>query len=160
MSRAPLSPKAVRELLRSKGWTNVDLAAVWGHSTAYISWLVNHPAERSPVYHDAFHGLPNRSSVEVRLEGRHKPRPRKRAWSIRDMYPIGRVFVAQTNALGIEEGTEIAVRSVSKEGDQHLVTFEVLTGADRLGEICLPHGPSTDQLSDTGQDKAERLIAA
>jgi hypothetical protein len=118
--------------------------------------LINNPHERPRIYEDAFRGLPDRRSVTVVLEDRHKKKPRPKKWSVSDMYPRGRVFVAQNSRLGPEEGSEMAVIDVQRDGAVHLIRFEVLTG-DAAGEVLeVPHGEHTDGLADTGQDRAER----
>lgn len=158
------SPETLRSLLRRLGWRNADLAARWGHSTSYISWLVNRPGERPPVYRDAFRGLPERSAVEVRLQPRHLPKPRRKRWGPRKMYPLDRVFVVLDSRLGPEEGTELAVRSVTRRAGQtaaeFVVTFEVLGGPSPAEQMSLVHGQQTDLLADTGMSKAERLERA
>lgn len=154
----PMTGRDVRALMRAKGWSNIDLAAHWGHSVSYISWLIHNPHERPRVYDDAFRGLLERARVEVVLETRHKTRPRagKKKWAVVDMYPVGRVFVTQDSRLGPEEGTDLAVNSVRAEGGRFYVQFEVLTG-DAQGEIVeIEHGPDADHLADTGQDRAQR----
>lgn len=156
----PISPRDLRSALRSKGWTNVDLAAHWGHSVSYVSWLVNNPHERPRVYEDAFRGLQDRGAVPVVREPRHTPKPRLKKWAVGEMYPVGRVFVTQDNRLGPEEGTDLAVVQVAKDGDTYLVTFEVLSGEVAGDTLELRHGPETDSLADTGQDRGQRLQSA
>lgn len=151
-----LSAVELRSMLRAKGWSNTDLAAHWGHGVSYVSWLINNPRERPRVYDDAFRGLLERSKVVVVLEARHKQKPRTKKWSVVDMYAVGRVFVTQSSRLGPEEGTELAVIQVRREGLTYRVQFEVITG-EAVGErIEIEHGPDTDCLSDTGQDRAQR----
>jgi len=153
----PLSASDVRAMLRAKGWTNSDLAAHWGHGVSYVSWLINNPHDRPRVYDDAFRGLLDRSRVEVTLEARHKTKPRPKKWGVPDMYPVGRVFVTQNSRLGPEEGTDLAVTDVLRLRSGVRVTFEVLAG-DATGEfIEVEHGPHMDSLSDTGQDRSQRL---
>lgn len=154
----PMAAREVRALMRAKGWSNIDLAAHWGHSVSYISWLIHNHRERPRVYDDAFRGLLERSSVEVVLEARHKtkPRPEKKKWAVIDMYPVGRVFVTQDSRLGPEEGTDLAVLSVRAEDGRFFVEFEVL-GGEAQGELIeIEHGPDADRLSDTGQDRGQR----
>lgn len=153
----PMPAADVRAMLRVKGWSNADLAAHWGHGVSYVSWLINNPHERPRVYDDAFRGLQERSRVEVVLEARHKPKPRAKKWAVPDMYPVGRVFVTQSSRLGPEEGTDLAVIEVRKQGGAFIVRFEVLSG-DAAGEALeLEHGQDTDGLADTGQDRSQRL---
>lgn len=147
----------IRAMLRLKGWTNADLAAHWGHGITYVSWLVNNPGERPRVYDDAFRGLPLRSAVEVRREARHQRKKPARKWGAAEMYPIGRVFVTETSSLGPEEGTEMAVTAVQRQGKDYLVRFQLLTGDGAGEELELVHGESTDFLADTGQDRAQRF---
>jgi hypothetical protein len=153
-----LSPDQTRALLRGKGWTNATLAAHWGLSLTYITMLVNKPNDRQRVYEDAFQGLPRRDQVVVMLEPRHrrkrKPKPTK--WSMEQMYPPRRVFIATDSTLGPEEGTEMAVISGAGDSDDYVVTFELLTGDAAGDEIELRHGRETDSLHDTGQDLRER----
>jgi hypothetical protein len=154
----PMTGREVRAVMRSKGWSNIDLAAHWGHSVSYISWLVHNPHERPRVYDDAFRGLLERSKVEVVLEARHKtkPRPEKKRWTVIDMYPVGRIFVTQDSRLGPEEGTDLAVTSVRTEGGHFHVQFEVLAGDAQGDFIEIEHGPDADSLSDTGLDRTQR----
>lgn len=153
----PMPAVEVRAMLRSKGWSNADLAAHWGHGVSYVSWLINNPYERPRVYDDAFRGLQERVKVQVVLEPRHKQKPRAKKWAVPDMYPVGRVFVTQTSRLGPEEGTDLAVAEVRRQGADFLVRFEVLSG-DAQGEFLeIEHGPDADHLSDTGQDRSQRL---
>lgn len=152
-----LTARQVKAVLKAKGWRGVDLAAHWGHSVAYISWLVNNPLERPAPYDDAFRGLLPRSEVDVVREDRHrrkKPQPR---WTLEAMYPIGRVFVALDSALGPEEGTEMAVSEVERNGEQMTVTLEILTGHAAGDVLTIMHGPEANHLSDTGQGRGERL---
>lgn len=152
-----IQPADLRSMLREKGWRNADLAAHWGHGTSYISWLINNPNDRPRVYDDAFRGLPERAKVQVRLEERHKRKAPTRKWTVPEMYPVGRVFITQNARLGPEEGTELAVVTVARRGVEYVVTFEILTG-DAAGETLeVVHGPSTDSLDDTGQDRSERV---
>lgn len=152
----PVSATEVRSLMRARGWSNADLAAHWGHGTSYVSWLINNPRERPRVYDDAFRGLLERSQVKVVLEARHKKKPRAKKWAIPEMYPAGRVFVTQTNRLGPEEGTDLAVIDVRRQGGSFVVRFEVL-GGDAVGDVIeIEHGQDTDSLSDTGQDRSQR----
>lgn len=153
----PVQAPEIRTMLRAKGWTNADLAAHWGHGVSYISWLINNPNERPRVYDDAFRGLPARSSVDVRLEPRHRKKKAAKKWTVPEMYPLGRVFITQNGSLGPEEGTELAVVAVDRDGSNHVISFELLTG-EGAGEIIqVPHGQGTDSLDDTSQDRAERL---
>ena len=153
----PLPAADLRKMLRAKGWSNAELAAHWGHGVSYVSWLINNPRERPRVYDDAFRGLQERSSVEVVLEARHKPKPRTRKWAVPDMYPVGRVFVTQSSRLGPEEGTDLAVVEVIQEGSAFLIRFEVLSG-DAAGEIIeIEHGQDADGLADTGLDRSQRM---
>lgn len=152
----PLTAPMVRSMLRERGWTNADLAAHWGHSISYVSWLVNTPNERPRVYDDAFRGLLPRSQVEVHLEPRHRKKKAPKKWTIAEMYPPGRVFITQNGRLGPEEGTELVVRAIRRAGDEHLVTFQILSG-DAQGDVLeIAHGQDTDSLDDTGQDELER----
>jgi hypothetical protein len=152
----PLSTREVKALLKQKGWKSVDLAAHWGHCVAYVSWLVNNPSARPPVYDDAFRGLLQRDDVVVQREERHRRKPPKAKWTAEAMYPKGRVFVAQDSSLGPEEGTELAVLAVARRGDKVLVQFEILTGDAAGDHIEVFHGAEADRLGDTGQDRAER----
>lgn len=152
-----LPARDVRAMMRAKGWSNIDLAAHWGHSVSYVSWLINNPHDRPRVYDDAFRGLMERSRVDVVREPRHKtkPRPDKR-WSVVDMYPVGRVFVTENSRLGPEEGTDLAVTGVRREGVRVFVQFEVLAGDAQGESLEVEHGPDADSLCDTGQDRAQR----
>lgn len=158
VSAMPMPASEVRAMMKRKGWTNADLAAHWGHGVSYVSWLINNPHDRPRVYDDAFKGLQDRRAVEVVLEARHKKRARPKKWGVSDMYPVGRVFVTQNSRLGPEEGSEMAVVEVQRDGANHIVRFEVLSG-DAEGEIVdVPHGEDADSLSDTGQDRSERQL--
>lgn len=152
----PLSATQVRAMMRVKRWTNVDLAAHWGHGVSYVSWLINNPLDRPRVYDDAFRGLPDRDKVEVTLEARHRQKPRLRKWTVADMYPVGRVFVTQNSRLGPEEGIELAVKEVRKESAGFFVQFEILSGDDAGEFLEIEHGVEADGLSDTGQDRRQR----
>lgn len=153
----PMQATEIRAMLRAKGWTNADLAAHWGHGLSYVSWLINNPNERPRIYDDAFRGLPPRSSVEVRLEPRHRKKKPAPKWTVPQMYPLGRVFLTHDCSLGPEEGTEMAVICMDRAGEDHVISFELLTG-DAAGEVIqLVHGQGTDSLDDTSQDRSERL---
>ncbi|HEX2543292.1 MAG TPA: hypothetical protein VHL79_00340 [Ramlibacter sp.] len=153
----PIQAPEIRTMLRAKGWTNADLAAHWGHGLTYISWLINNPNDRPRVYDDAFRGLPPRNSVNVRLEPRHRKKKPAKKWSIPEMYPLGRVFIAQNCSLGPEEGTEMAVVGVERRGSEHVISFELLSGVAAGETIRVVHGQGTDHLDDTSQDRSERL---
>lgn len=152
----PARADELRAMMRAKGWTNAQLAAHWGHSVSYVSWLINNPHERPRVYEDAFRGLLERAAVDVVLEARHKPKPRPRKWGVPEMYPLGRVFITQDSRLGPEEGSELVVRQVAKDGPAWRVEFEVLGGEGAGERISLEHGPSIDRLSDTGRQHTGR----
>ena len=73
------------------------------------------------------------------------------------MYPVGRVFVTQSSRLGPEEGTDLAVLEVCREGSRFVIRFEVLSG-DAAGEVLeIEHGQDADGLADTGQDRSQRI---
>ena len=88
-------PKTLKAHLKTLGWTNIDLAAHWGHSVDYISWLVNNPHDRPKVYGDAFRGLRERKDVEVVRQVRHKTRGRRKPeyWTHDEQYAPGKRFI-------------------------------------------------------------------
>lgn len=133
MEKENLSDRRSEEIRRLKaalkdlGWTNIDLAAHWGHSVDYISWLINNPRERPPAYADAFRGLLKRELVNVVRSSRHHSRKRKpkQLWSHSDIYAKGNRFEtdSSTGLLQVdpdhkverlEDGLTLVVTDVSR----------------------------------------------
>ena len=125
----------IKQLLRERGWSMVELAARWEISITWISRLVNKPASRPAMYEDAFRGLPARASVQVRREARHKHRKASKGlWTPAQMFPPGRVWVAIDSAV-VEEGTRLISRSHSGIGPLARVRFELHGEPDQVLEL-------------------------
>lgn len=107
----PMTASQVKAVMRERGWRMLDLAARWNLSPAWMSKLINHPGVRTPIYEDAFRGLPERESVEVRRQARHKRKPRPKGWTLTQMFPRGRLFEALDSSL-VDEGTRLIVVAV------------------------------------------------
>ena len=97
----PLGAVEIRNLVRARGWTFVDLAARWEVSVTWMSRLVNSPRTRPLMYDDAFRGLPLRESVEVKRAPRHirKRKPAPKTWSPAEMFPRGQPTLAISRGL-------------------------------------------------------------
>lgn len=149
----PLSAVEIRNLVRERGWTFVDLAARWEVSVTWMSRLVNSPHTRPVMYDDAFRGLPLRESVEVKRAPRHirKRKPAPKAWSPAEMFPRGRMFEAIDNKV-VEEGTRLSCMGLVQADPVPLVRFQVLTG-DATGEsFDVEMGKAQCHLADLGLD--------
>lgn len=152
-----LLPREVKALLKAKGWSQVALAAHWDLAITYVNALVNKPEVRTQLHEDAFRGLPERRSVQIVVDGRHKRKPPPKRWTGLEMYPVGRIFITLDSSLGPEEGTELEVIAVQPgPANRPQVTFRILTGVAEGDILELEHGPMMDSLSDTGQDSALR----
>lgn len=108
----------IKDILKERGWTSVELAARWKISVTWMSHLVNSPSARPPMFDDAIRGLPPRSETTVQRQARHirKPKPKKKF----EMFPIGRIFQAE-NGQFIEPETEVYVVDVRSDGQEILV---------------------------------------
>lgn len=147
----PLGRDRIRQLMRERGWTNIQLAAHWGLALNYVSWLINHPLDRPRVYDDAFRGLPMRSEVEVNLETRHKrPQWKPKTQATEAMFPAGARWITENSALGLDEGTELEVVSMRRGPKGVQVVFRVLSGEGEGDVLELDHPQHTNHLaSDT-----------
>lgn len=116
-----MKPTEIKDLLKQRGWINVDLAAHWDISAAWLSTMINRADLRPKVYDDAFRGLPPRSEVNVVRQKRHirkPPKPKPRLWSFAQMFPTGRLYELIDNQLG-DEGTRFVVAGTRVDGDAH-----------------------------------------
>ena len=140
----------IKALVRSKGWTFVDLAARWGLGVFYMSRLVNDPHGRPPMYDDAFRGLPQRETVRVARERRHQRRlrPARAIWTPEQMFPLGRLFEAIDNRF-VEEGTSLTVSGVTKRAGEVTVIFVY---AEASEPIALSMELAQRHFADTGLD--------
>jgi hypothetical protein len=145
----PLSARQIKTLLRERGWTATDLAARWGHSVTYMSRLVNDPFGRPKVYEDAFLGLPDRASVEVVRERRHARKPAKKPATVQQMFPVGRLWEAEDNAV-LPEGTRVAVIAVRQTGAGVAIRFR--TQDEFQEEFELSPADAASHLADLGLD--------
>jgi hypothetical protein len=125
-----LNAQEIKAILKSKGWTNVDLAARWGHSETWISQLINDPHKRPPAYDDAILGLPHRKLVAVVRQARHGRRTRKKNGflSFEQTWPIGSIHEA-TDSRIVEEGTRLVL--IDRSGQTTLV-FNIEGTGERL----------------------------
>ena len=147
-----MTANEVKQLLRERGWSMVELAARWEISITWISRLVNRPATRPAMYEDAFRGLPARASVQVKREARHKHRKAsRRLWTPAQMFPEGRVWVAIDSAL-VEEGTLLVTRAVRGQGPGAMVRFE-LPGDPNPLEVSAEQ--ASTHLCDLGLDEQQ-----
>lgn len=143
----------VKQLLRDRGWAAVDLAARWQISVTWMSRLVNRPQDRPAMYEDAFTGLPARQAVQVTREGRHNRARKRPGWTLAQMFPKGRIFVAIDSAV-VDEGTRLAVLDVAGQGDAAHVRFEFLEGGEQA-PLPVPAGQAALHFADLGLDKPE-----
>lgn len=95
----------IKILLKSRGWSMVDVAARWGYSVGYMSRVVN-DRSRPPHLNDAFAGLPQRATTEVVREKRHIRVPKAKV--VFAMFPVGRIVEADDNRY-LEEGCRAVV---------------------------------------------------
>lgn len=158
----PLSADQVRKLVRTRGWTFVDLAARWGISVTWMSRLVNQPHSRPLMYEDAFAGLPQRTAVAVSRESRHvrKRRVRKQ-WSVAEMFPRDRLFEA-TDSRVVDEGTILVVHEIQGQGrDNAKICFRLADAPDdEEGEIVLDVAAAQCHFADLCRDLPPRPVRA
>jgi hypothetical protein len=127
-----MKPTEIKDLLKQRGWINVDLAAHWDISAAWLSTMINRADLRPRVYDDAFQGLPHRSEVNVVRQKRHirkPPKPKPRLWSFAEMFPTGRLYELIDNQLG-DEGTRFVVAGTRVDGDAHIVLMHMVDDDD------------------------------
>ncbi len=146
-SSMPMRPGEIKALLREQGWTAIDLAARWGHSAAWMSTLINEPDRRPAVYEDAFRGIPPRNSVTVKREARHHRKPKPQRWTVKQMFPLRRVFEAIDSIL-VDEGTRLVVVGV---GADNLVEFQI----DDSPNLVVPAAVASTHFADLGVDAEE-----
>lgn len=151
-----LQPKEIKELLKERGWSNVDLAAHWDISSAWLSTMINKAELRPRMYDDAFRGLLPRSKVTVVRQARHirkPPKPKARPWSFDEMFPRGRLFELIDNQLG-DEGTRFVVAGTRIDGEERCVLMQVVDEdgqvQDSLFEV--PRDQAIAHLCDLGID--------
>lgn len=151
-----LLPSEIKALLKDRGWSNVDLAAHWDISSAWLSTMVNRADLRPKMYDDAFRGLLPRSNVTVVRQARHirKPPKRKdRLWSFGEMFPRGRLFELIDNQLG-DEGTRFVVAGTRIDGDKHVVLMQVVDDDDQVQDspFEVSREQAVEHLCDLGID--------
>lgn len=148
-----LSAAEIRILIKSKGWTFVELAARWGVSVTWMSRLVNQPHSRPPMYDDAFRGLPQRDVVHVVRERRHvrKRKPSERAWTPDEMFPPGRLFEAIDSRI-VEEGTRLVCQGVERKAGFVFVRYQIHEGDAAGDEFELQMQAAQLHLADLGLD--------
>lgn len=148
-----LAATEIKALMKSKGWTFVDLAARWGVSVTWMSRLVNQPHSRPPMYDDAFRGLPQREATQVVREARHvrKRKPRERAWTPEEMFPLGRLFEAIDNKI-VEEGTRLISQGLCRRDGAVFIKYLVNDGDAAGDEFELKMNEAQAHFQDLGLD--------
>lgn len=143
-----LSPRAFRQLLKSKGWSISNLAWRWGVSVEHLAREIANP-ERTPRWDDAARGVEPIDAEcaarikRERLEQRPRkltqqaPRPARQGLGYRyhGELEIGSVLVVFGGLGEIPEGARAVVRAIEDDGsaERYLVEFDDGYGAFWFG---------------------------